>query len=342
MNTLEQEVVDVLASYKLSAYEVEVQSDKVYKAYTPVGPVAVKRSSLDRQTIQDWIEVYRKIESYQFQHVVPLYMTSERELFVEHKGAIYYVMPWIETPNRDTPPYPFEQLYRTIGQMHKRSLHTKVVKREDYEDLMNNRKTQLQNYREVLAKWVTTFEQRHYMSPVELQICTHYRDLDKVCEIGMEWCDRFLDDLEEDKQIRTALIHGNVKPTHFVYDDSTPYLLNWERAKTYYPVYDITTYFYHVLRYHDAPVDQLISTFSYYEEQLPLLNSERCLLALFLLNPEPYIHQVEAYVNGAQASGQPFLVQKLERSYYVLRHALDVQEQIEQARVYQEQQAENS
>ncbi|MCD5323747.1 MULTISPECIES: phosphotransferase [Pontibacillus] len=338
---MNQEVVDVLSFYGLTAYEMEQYSDKVTKAYTPVGPVAVKRSEMDERTLHHWLETYRQIENYQFQHVMPLYMAANKELYVSYGDHIYYVMPWMDTPNRDTPPYPFEQLYRTIGKMHKRTLHTEVVKREDYEERMNNRKTQLQQYRESLAKWVQTFEEHHYMSPVELQICTHYRDLDKVCEISMDWCDRFLDDLEEDKQVRTALIHGNVKPSHFLYDDSKPYLLNWERSKTYYPAYDITTYFYHVLRYHDAPVDQLISTFSYYEEQLPLLNSERCLLALFLLNPESYIRQIESYVNDSQAIGQPFLVQKFERSYYVLRHALDVQEQIEQARLYQEEQAEN-
>ncbi|QHE53158.1 phosphotransferase [Pontibacillus sp. HMF3514] len=333
---------EVLAYYGLSMLDYEAYTSRVYKVRTHYGDVAVKHSRLTDETVYNWLEVYEQAKNHRIQSFIPLYMTSEKQLFVRNKTGIYYAMPWIDTPHRDTPPYPFEALYSTMGEIHRRTSHTETVKREDFEPFIEHQKMQLEGWRERLEDAVTQFEKRHYMPPFELQICTHFRNVMYAFQKSAEWCDRFLDDIEEDKTFRHALSHNQLKPTHFLYDDNQPYVLNWERASINHPMHDLTTYFWQVMRYHDAPIEQITSTFSSYEDQFSLKNSERSLLAIYLLQPDHYMEQIERYVNGAREDGQPFRVQKLERSYFVLNNALQIEEQLEQTRTYIQQEQEES
>ncbi|MYL53339.1 phosphotransferase [Pontibacillus yanchengensis] len=331
---------EVLAHYGLYPLEVNQQTDNVYKVYTNHGAVAVKRTDMDDQQIKQWIATYQQANESQLSSLMPLYMTSNQELYVQQRNHTWYIMPWVETPHRDTPPYPFDLFYSSLADIHRRTSKTQVVKREDFEDRMESKKNQIRADKDKLEGYVEAFEKHHYMAPFELQVCTHFRDLLYVFEISEEWCDRFLEDIEEDKKIRLTLCHGDLKPSHFIYDENKPYFLNWERASWNYPVFDLTSYYWNIIKYHDAPVEQLVTTFSSYEERFNLMNSERCLFALYLLSPDHYLDQVDAYVSGARNSGQPFLVQKLEHSYYVLQHSLQIQSQIEKAREYIQQQEE--
>lgn len=336
-------ITKVLSHYGLYAYEVEQHTARVFKVYTNHGAVAVKHTSLKEEQLNAWLEAYKKADTYRFKSIIPLYVTSNHQFFVSVEEGLFYVMPWIEERQRDTPTYMFESLYSTLGAIHSRTSKTEVVNKERFEPFIEQHKKRIRSWKDTLERAVEKFEKRHYMPPIELQICTHFRDLIQVFGISEEWGDRFLEDMEEDKKIRHSLCHGNMKPSHFIYDDNQPYLINWERASINHPVYDLTEYFWHVIRFHDAPVEQLISTFDSYEEKHSLLNSERSLFAIYLLNPDPYMEQVESYVNGARSTGQPFQVQKLERTYFVLQHALLVQEKLQQARIYvQEQQLEEA
>lgn len=333
---------EVLAHYGLYMLDYEAHTSRVYKVRTHHGDVAIKHSRLTDETVHHWIQVYEQANNHGIQSCIPLYMTAEKQLFVRNAKGIFYVMPWIDTPHRDTPPYPFEALYSTMGEIHQRTSRTDTVKREDFESFINHQKKQIEGWRERLEDAVTQFEKRHYMPPYELQVCTHFRDIMHVFYQSEEWCDRFLDDIDEEKTFRHTLSHNHLKPTHFLYDDNQSYVLNWERASINHPMYDLTTYFWQVMRYHDAPIEQLTMTFSSYEDQFPLKNSERSLLAIYLLQPDHYMEQIEKYVNGARAEGQPFRVQKLERSYFVLLNALQIQEQLDKTRTYILQEQEDS
>ncbi|MFC0522434.1 phosphotransferase [Pontibacillus salicampi] len=333
---------EVLAHYGFYPNDIRKQTDKLYKVSTSIGNIAVKETSMTQEQQLDFITAYQGANEHQVPSIIPLYMTPREEFFVHHQDKTYYVMPWIEAPHRDSPPYPFELFYSTLGEVHRKTAKTHVVKKEDFEERMEKKKQRIVQDRDKLESYVIEFEKHHYMAPLELQVCTHFRDLLRIYEMSEEWCDRFLEDIEEDKKIRLTLCHGDLKPSHFIYDENKPYLLNWERASWNYAVFDLTSYYWNIIRYHDAPVEQLISTFSSYEDKFNLLNSERCLFALYILNTDHYIDQVDAYVGGARDSGQPFLVQKLERSYFVLQHALSVQEQLSNARTFIQQQEEQS
>lgn len=331
---------EVLAHYGLHLIDYEAYTSRVSHVRTHYGEVAVKHSHLTDETVYNWLDVYEQAKNQRIQSFIPLYMTTNQQLYVRNRQGIFYVMPWVDTPHRDTPPYPFESLYSTIGEIHRHTSYTETVKREDFESFIDQQKSQLESWRLQLEEAVTRFEKRHYMPPFELQVCTHFRDLMEVFSKSEEWCDRFLEDIAEEKTFRYALCHNQLKPTHFLYDDNQPYILNWERASVNQPMYDLTTYYWQVMRYHDAPIEQITNTFSFYEDQFPLKNHERSLLSIYLLQPDHYMAQIERYVDGARAEAQPIRVQKLERSYFVLQHALNIQEQLEQTRTYiqQEQQ----
>ncbi|KGX89203.1 hypothetical protein N784_01435 [Pontibacillus litoralis JSM 072002] len=334
---MEDVLKKIVSSYGLEAYEIIAQTPRLWKVVTNVGTVGVKWTQMDEEQLHKWMETYRMANEYNLASVMPVYLTNQQELFIQHRKGIFYVIPWVETPHRDTPPYPFDLFYTTLAELHRRTATSQVVKREDFEQRMEEEKERITNWQDSLEGHVQSFEKKRFMAPFELQVCTHFRDLLAVCRASLDWCDRFLEDIEEDKKIRQCLCHGNVKASHFIYDENKPYLLNWERAMWNYPVFDLTSYYWNMMRYHDAPVEQLITSFSAYEETFPLMNSERSLFAMYVLNADHYLDQVNAYVDGAREIGQPFLVRKLERSYFVLKHALYVQEQLQQARTYNQQ-----
>lgn len=329
---------EIVMQYGLTALEVEQHGDRLFKVYTNHGAVAVKRTSLEESQLDSWLEAYKMANTHRLKSIIPLYVTTNQQFYVKRQEGIFYAMPWMEERHRDTPTYHFESLYTCLGEIHHRTSTAKVVKQEDFENYVEGQKNKIRTYKNTLESALEKFEKRHYMPPIELQICTHFHDILRVFELSEEWGERFLEDIEEDKLIRTSLCHGNVKASHFIYDNNQSCFINWERATVNNPVYDLTNYYWNLLRYHDAPVEQLIKAFHSYEDQYPLLNSERSLFAMFLLNPEHYMEQVNEYVNGARSKGQPFLIQKLERTYFVLQHGLHIQEQLQQARSYIQQQ----
>ncbi|KGX93619.1 hypothetical protein N781_10495 [Pontibacillus halophilus JSM 076056 = DSM 19796] len=329
-----EQIATVLSHYELYPFEIHQKTDRLYRVSTQHGEVAVKRTNRTKLELHDWLEAYKTANAQQIRTLIPLYLTTDHQFFVEHERSTYYVMPWYENEGRDTPPYPFELFYKSIGGVHKSTLEAHKFELSDAEEEVKKQKEKVDGYYKQLEEWIVEFEQNHYMSPLELQVCTHFRDLIQCLTLTQEWYDRYLEDIETDKVNRVVLGHGNLRPSHFIYNADQPYLLNWERASVQQPVRDLTTYFHYVTRYHDAPTDQLIGTFSHYEDYVPLLNSERSLFAIYLLNPEHYLTIVEQYVTGAPNVGHPILVQRLERSYFVLKHALVVQKALEEARDY--------
>lgn len=339
---MEQLVKQVLHAYGLYPVEIQRVSSHLYKVNTGARYVAVKQLSSKKRGMREWMQVYQMANDYHLPQIIPVYMTRNNELYTSISDHYYYVTPWIHTLETEEPQYPVDIFYESIGEIHSRTITSTSVKEDHRESAVEQQKEQMELWQQELEHWVEQFERRHYMAPIELQVCTHFRDVMKTLSLTNTWYDRWLEDIQVDKKVRQSLCHGNLRPSHFIYDANQPYFINWESAHMNHPITDLASYFKRMIRYHDAPVESLVSTFSTYEDKLSLLNSERSLFALHLLDPEPYLNQVRAYAEGHDKRTHAFQVQSLERSYFALKHALSIQENLQQAREYVQDQRENN
>lgn len=334
-----QHIKNVLQHYRMPVLNIEQVSKRVHRVSIGEREVAVKKAK--SSDIKGWLEAYRSAKDSHITQVIPVYLTQRGTLYTQYENDIYYVMPWVSHNKYDRPTYPYESFYKTLGQLHQSTVQEKQLNQTNYENYIKNQKASLQKKQEKLEGWIAGFEQRHYMAPIELQICTQYRNLVHIFDKKALWYDRWYEDVVEDKVLRYVRCHGNLKPSHFLYDESSPYFINWERSYIGSPAADLSTYFGHFLKFHDAPVEEIVNTFSSYEEQFSLLNSERSSLALHLLQPDGYFNYIERYIEGTSRDPQPFQVQKLERAHRGLINGLHVQEKLEQARDYVKSQEEN-
>lgn len=330
----------ILKNYGMTAYDMKKITSRLYKVYVGDRSVAVKQMKNNRDP-QQVMKVYNLAKESNLSQVIPVYLTRTGSLFSEYEQQRYYVMPWIEGQEQDTPTYRFESIYKTIGSLHKKTVQSQEFS-GDASEFVKQQRDKMKRMFSKLEDHISQFEKRHYMAPVELQICTQFKEVGKAFELMEKWYERWEEDINEDETVRYAFSHGNLTSGHFIYDDQHPYLINWEKAHWGHPMEDLSGYIRSYLKFHDAPIEQIVKTFSSYEAQFSLLNSERSLLALHLLQPSPYLQALDTYVDNREQIVQTRFTAHLSRLHRTIVHATQIQESLEQARDFVRSQASKS
>lgn len=325
-------IKEILAAYQVNPSEISKVTNKLYKVQSHNYTYALKESSLTSNDLQRWRSVYRIGNDQQLASVLPVYMTNSGDIYQEHKGNIYYLSPWKEKRESDEPEHEIESFYHALGHMHNKTKQENRVHMEKLEELIQQEKESVSSYRNTLLAHIETYEQRRYMSPFELRVCMQYRDLEQVFKNLDSWYDYYLTDLKDDGVSYSSLCHGNLRPSHRIYQASHTYFINWETANFGSPVNDLASYFYHEFKYHDCYFNHLTDSFSIYERYNPLLQSERSLLAIYLLTPSAYLQIIDNYNRAVYKKSQPFQIKYLEQAYRRLMHGLSMQHYLYQVR----------
>lgn len=318
---------EILENYNLFPQAIVAVTERLDKVKAGGKEYALKRSRLNKQSIQTWMSMYARANQENLHEVIPVYLTRNRKMYVESAGEFYYLTPWIKANNRFIGENRIQSVYRQIGQIH---VKTKKLYQLNKTELTSRFQTFQKNCSKDesrLLAWVEAMEERHYPSPFELQVLTHYRDIRVSLFRSRQLVDEILSYAEEESNWGVSLNHGNLQAGH-LFDH---YIINWESASYKHAVYDLI----HLFRYGAVQEPQLkkyfLKNFSIYMEENPLTSLERALLCLYLLNSNNYLRIVEGYHRSKENfSSHITLSIELEQIYRQLIFGLSFGEMLEQ------------
>ncbi|WP_100011961.1 phosphotransferase [Lentibacillus sediminis] len=318
----------VLNSYSVQPLDIEEVTPRLYRIRDVHQEYALKQSFLSKDSLNDWEAVYHQAFSRHLSSVVPVYLTKQRNLYVEMGESIYYLSPWIESNARFKDRPAIEGFYQSLGMVHAQTKQTLEIDTGKLEASFHTYQTFCEESGKELLAVVEQFEQRHYMSPFELSVCTHYRDLEfSIREISRR-TSLLLDELQGEVRWNYSLCHGNPRLSHSL-SGSVPYLINWENARYDSPVMDLADFFKQEVRYYDYPMDQLVESFSVYHQENELTTLELQQLTIHMLNPANYMKILRHYVNDPQGSPEVQQVSRLQQAYRQLRFGLQFSRYVE-------------
>src|SRR5690625_1944901 len=217
-------ISSISTEYGIDPQNIAQITERLYRIDDSINQYALKKSSMNAEFLTTWNEVYKIANEKKILSITPIYLTRSSMFHVIFNNNIYYLSPWITGQKVN-----IEKAYRCLGQVHLATKQEQKIKRESIKkDFLNFKMNCDKNERKLLS-YVEQFEQRRFMSPLELQVCTHYRDLDILFKIIRDKIDELINDDQENLEWYIYLCHGNIKLSHFLQGTRT-YIINWESA----------------------------------------------------------------------------------------------------------------
>lgn len=305
----------VLESYHIFPTEIDRLTERLYRVKGNKQTYALKKGSFDTDNLSNWLHVYHVAQRHNLFPILPVYLTHSGNLYAESQGDIYYLTPWIESENRKNS---IDKVYAGLGLIHAKTTKSQPISdemRETSKESFLIYKQQMAKLRKQLLQTVEEFESRHFMSPVELLVCTQYRDIVKVFYLLDKRLDQYLDYLGEVTTWRVCLNHQKLQDPHLLQQENAIFI-NWEHASYQHPIVDISILLKDRTTHYDHDAEQLVNKFSCYLDENKLEVHELTLLAIYLLDPTIYMNAIRDYSEGitdASMIEQVILLQRLHR-----------------------------
>lgn len=209
------------------------------------------------------------------------------------------------------------EIYQNIGYAHTNTMQTITIDKEKIKQDFINYRTKCTQYRERFDHYVDEFEQKRFMSPVELLVCTHYRDIDYLYYELFNRIDQFNDELSEVEDWKYCRCYGNKNIKHLLLKRHL-YQNSYEHFYHANAVLDVVALIKYHIRYFEWESNELTENFSIYRKANPLSQLELYLLAIYLLDPSDYLQSVEDYATNATERSMIEHVIVLKRNHRLL------------------------
>ncbi|ALX48216.1 phosphotransferase [Lentibacillus amyloliquefaciens] len=284
----------IMKAYGVKPLKITPISNRVCKVWDGRYTYALKESRLTKSAIASWEQIYHHAHAFHLTTILPVYLTGQSNFYAEMDDKYYYLTPWIaeDQPNHEQK---IVNAYEVIGSIHAKTSQQITVDIETAGNIFRNYRDNCAQLKLKLFNYVQLFEQNRFMSPFELQVCTHYHVLVSVLNELDFHIDRFMKELENDPIWYNCLCHGNLKLTHFLNTRHT-YLINWESARYGTAVTDLSQLLHSQARFYDQSPEQLAELFSAYSDINALTDSQHHLLSIYLLDPFYYISLIDNYL----------------------------------------------
>lgn len=302
-----------MKAYGLEPLKIEQITDRVYKVSDGSNTYALKESRLTTPAISAWEQVYHHAYAFHLTSILPVYLTSQSGFYTETGSAYYYLTPWV-SEDRLTHEQKIINAYETIAAIHAKTSQQTTVDTETIAATFGDYRNNCAQLKPKLLNYVQLFERNHFMSPFELQVCTHYHVLLTVLNEIDYYLDKFIKELEASSNWHNCLCHGHLELSHFLNHGHT-YLINWENATFDTPVTDLSHLLRSQTRYYDQSLEQLAELFAAYTELNTLTASQHHLLSIYLLDPFYYISVIEDYLEQPERLSMVKRTQMLESAF---------------------------
>lgn len=310
----------VLEAYRIQVVTVEQITENLFRVSDGQHFYALKKSKLTHDSVTNWENVYHQALAQNMSAILPVYLTKQGNLYERENDICYYITPWFSSkPIEQT--QQIERMYRSIGTIHAKTTQSLAIEKGTISKNFASYQAQLLKMRDALLQHVERFEKNRYMSPVELLVCTQYRELDFIFNELNRRVDQFIDDIDNQSDWQYCLCHGQLDFSHVIFHHHT-YILNWEKAHFNNAAIDLAFLYHRLVEHYDNPADHLIELFSVYTNENKLTDLELDLLSIYLLDPTDYITMIEQYANNPSYRSVIDQVKQLQRTHRQLSFAM--------------------
>lgn len=319
----------VLESYHVFPVDINKVTNRVYYVQSNKQSYALKKASLDDKSLTRWLEIYQIAQSQNLQNILPVYLNHSGELYSRDGNDIYYLTPWVESQNRA---HSIEKVYQNLGYIHAKTRNVQSLSSEMRDSSRENflvYKKKVGELRKKLLNHVEHFEAQHFMSPVELLVCTQYRDLVQVFYVLERRLNQYLESLDEITEWKISLCHGKLKDSHVIHGNQL-YFINWEHATYQHPIVDLAMIMKNKSLHYDTDKRLLLDKLKVYTDENKLENHELTLLAIYLLDPERYLETIDHYANRKSDDNTIDYVIKLQRFHRQILFGVHFSEFVEE------------
>jgi len=287
----------VLTAYNIYPLHVEKITDNVHKINDGNRDYALKRSRFtSEREIRLWTHVYEQAHHQNLVSVLPVYLTKAGKMHTIQNQNVYYLTPWLEAAATQNEKRTIEQFYRVIGNIHMKTKQVHTVSSTDFLPGFKEYMSYCDEIQEELLGFVEKFEKNRYMSPFELSVCTHYRDLNFALKEMKRRIDLLLDIEEKTIPWNSSLCHFDLQSEHILQTRQL-HLINWEKASYDNAFMDLAAFFKNESKKFNAPTNDMIDLFNIYMHENELTKQELYILSIYLLDVTPYITSIQQYNN---------------------------------------------
>lgn len=312
----------ILAKFNLSPITMREVNENNYFLSTISGAYLLRELASSSQKEESLLLTYRLAQQNNLISIVSLVLTNEGTVYHQHNHKLYLVSPWIEKSQIN-----WEATFETIAKIHQQ---TKISSTDENKSVIQARISvkRVKALRIRHFQWIELFERQPYMSPLELQVCTHYREI----SFAFNQLERLIIALEK-MEINSGLclIHGNLTRKSILGKEFV-YIANWENAAYDHPTKDLLNLFKNEAKNYDKELQEWLNHFfHHYLLNNPLTKAELYYIAIALLDIEKYLGIVDKYIlTDNFGEGIVRTTMELEKTYYKIimgLHYVDVLEE---------------
>src|SRR5690625_2917075 len=247
--------------YGVDPIHLEPLTDQTYTFMSGSNKFILKKSTLNENQLPLWERVFHIANQENLSSILPVYLTNTSEMYMMHDGHIFYLSPYM-----DSKPIQVKDFYQKLGHIHRKTKTEYTINPIEIKRSFQDYQKKCKENKKILLSYVEYFEQQQHMSPLALQVCTHYRDLQRIFEILDHKVAEMLREREEKVTWSTSLCHGNLSFSHLLFKQNL-YFFNWEKASFQNAIQDLYQFFQKETDAYDAPIDDFIHQFEFYLEE---------------------------------------------------------------------------
>jgi len=265
---------------------------------------ALKKSSLTKDSVNHWENVFHQTYRLNLLGILPVYLTKEEKLYCIVNNEIYYLTPWVKSIKDKLN---FEHFFKYLGKIHQTTKYYQTISYKNMKDEFGAYLVACEKNYQFILSTVEQFEKNKYMSPFELLVCTQFVSLKRVYHVLKGFIKRFIENREDETTWNVSLCHGNLSCEHIL-QSNQPLFINWEKSCYHHSTYDLSIFFRNTVKNYGAEEDSLLEMFDYYMKENELRIDELYLLAIYLLDMQKYISILKSYLHRKQKRENNFSV----------------------------------
>ncbi|USG64147.1 hypothetical protein NDK47_18560 [Brevibacillus ruminantium] len=311
------DIYPVFQEYDMFAQTVEViKAPNLYKAITPYGSFACKKTKVPPQRLQLVSGVMRHLERKGWEGAIPFIYTKYDEPYVYRDQSTYYLTPWHQTASRREQQKPMawaQPVVERLAELHHLTQNFRFDDPRQVEPLIDTMLNRWQTSLSYVDKAAETAAQRLYPSPFDVVFLANHAFVKETAESAIKLLRDWRERHRTHAHFRLSLIHGAPQPAHVLTDrNGKARLINFDRAVFDTPTRDLTQFYrtYFHLAGDEAGASQL---YRRYVEIFPLRSEETNLLIAFLSYPERIVRDVGLYYGEKKEWSELYAVKRLEK-----------------------------
>lgn len=314
---------EITKSYGINPRHIDKITNCLYRIEDQQGIYALKQSNLNYNSLFNWEQAYKQADLLKLTSILPVYLNRTNKLYYEMDGRLFYLVPWVTNK-----PVEIGGFYRTIGKVHAQTRRKQSFFDSDKLNEFKRFNSYCKYLQEKLLSYVEKFESKEYMSPFELQVCTHYHEIQHVFSVLSTRLVKFTENYKNDTTWYMSLCHGNLMLSHIL-EGKQPSIINWEKAFFGNATSDLIIFFNNEIGSYNSSVQSYVTLFNLYMDENKLTDIELCLLIINLMDPTPYLTLIEDYLNQVHHKSMISLVKELQHTYRQLMFSLEFSNFIE-------------